>query len=359
MAKERKKTLIIAEIGTSHQGDLAKAVDLIKAAKDAGADCVKFQLVFADEIIHPGAGLVDLPSGNIDLYSQFKKLEIDLLFLRELKGQTEKYGLLFLCTPFGIKSSRILHDLGVTVFKIASPELNHVPLIKEIAGYNLPVLLSTGVSTLADIEKAVHFFPREKVTLLHCITAYPAPETEYNLKLLKNFSAIFGVPVGVSDHSMDPVLVPALSVIMGGGVVEKHFTLSRLDSGLDDPIALEPDQFNAMVTEIREAEKLSPEDAMDGMRNRFGSEKIEAVLGDGIKKIPPSEKANYGFTNRSIHALCKLHKDDILSIKNCAVLRSEKNLKPGMHPEFFELILGKKVRRTIDAGQGIVFEDLL
>ncbi|HTP59750.1 MAG TPA: N-acetylneuraminate synthase family protein, partial [Spirochaetia bacterium] len=147
--------LVIAELGTSHQGDLDAARRLIDAAARAGAECIKFQLVHAGEILHPRSGLVDLPTGRVALYQTFKALERDLSFYRALKKHTEEAGALFLCTPFGIESARELRSLGVLALKVASPELNHVPLLREAASYGLPLFLSSGVSTLADIENAL------------------------------------------------------------------------------------------------------------------------------------------------------------------------------------------------------------
>ncbi|MDP3178524.1 MAG: N-acetylneuraminate synthase family protein, partial [Spirochaetaceae bacterium] len=250
------RVLVIAEIGTGHGGDAAKARELVAAAAESGADCAKFQCVFADEIIHPATGAVPLPGGAVPLYERFRSLESEPSFFAAAKRECEARGLLFLCTPFGLRSARLLHGLGVAAMKVASPELNHLPLLDELASYGLPTLLSSGVSTMGDIEAAVARFPSPLadaggLALLHCVTAYPAPEEDYNLRLLAQLSALMGLPVGVSDHSLDPVLVPALSVAAGGCVVEKHICLSRADPGLDDPIALQPDDFAAMTRAVR------------------------------------------------------------------------------------------------------------
>jgi sialic acid synthase SpsE len=161
--------LVIAELGTSHQGDMDAARELIDAAVAAGADCIKFQLVYAEEILHPLSGEVDLPTGRIALYERFKSMERSLPFYGELKTHTEAAGALFLCTPFGIRSARELRSLGVEALKIASPELNHLPLLQEAAGYGLPLFLSSGVSTLADIERALAVTGRGATVLMHCI----------------------------------------------------------------------------------------------------------------------------------------------------------------------------------------------
>jgi sialic acid synthase SpsE len=246
--------LVIAELGTSHGGDLGRARALIDAAAAAGADCIKFQLVHADEILHPRSGFVPLPSGPVALYEQFQALERGMEFYAAVKEHTETAGCRFLCSPFGIRSARELKALGVEALKIASPELNHYPLLQEVSSYGLPLFLSSGVSLLGDIERALAITGREQVVLLHCITSYPAPEAEYNLAVLDSLRGVLGVPVGLSDHSLDPVLVPALAVLHGACAIEKHFTLSRAGSGLDDPIALDPADFHRMVAAVRRAE---------------------------------------------------------------------------------------------------------
>ncbi|MBN2618319.1 MAG: N-acetylneuraminate synthase family protein, partial [Spirochaetales bacterium] len=245
------KTYIIAEIGTSHGGNLDKALKLIEGAKNAGADCAKFQVVFANEIIHKNTGIVQLPTGDIPLYNVFKSLEMELDFYRDLKNICTEYEIDFLASPFGIKSARILRDLDSKMYKIASPELNHFPLLNEIKSYNKPIILSSGVSKLSDIERALEITGSENNTLLHCITSYPAPEEDYNLRLIKSLKNIFGIETGVSDHSLDPVLVPVLSVLVGGTMVEKHITLSNNTKGLDDPVALNLENFKIMCDSIR------------------------------------------------------------------------------------------------------------
>ncbi|MDR2258849.1 MAG: N-acetylneuraminate synthase family protein, partial [Treponema sp.] len=150
-----KKVLIIAELGTSHGSDLVKAKELTDAAAEAGAACVKFQIVYADEILHPNTGEVALPGGKIRLYDRFKQLEVRPDFFAELKGYAESKGLLFLCTPFGPRSARELRALNPKAVKIASPELNYTGLLREVGAWNLPILLSSGVSKLGDIEAAL------------------------------------------------------------------------------------------------------------------------------------------------------------------------------------------------------------
>jgi len=354
-----KNPLIIAELGTSHNAGLSKAKEMSQAAAESGANCVKLQMVFADEILHPNTGEVNLPGGKIRLYDIFKQLETGPEFYAEVKEYVESLGLLFLCTPFGLKSAKLLKELKPKIIKIASPELNYTALLREIAGWKLPTLLSTGVSKLGDIEEALAIIGnREHVCLLHCVTAYPAPETDYNLRVLQSLQQVFGVSVGVSDHSLDPCLVPSLAICRGAAVIEKHFCLSRSDPGLDDPIALPPREFSLMTKAIRRAAKTDSEQTLAGIRRERGDSLVEAVLGNGVKLLAPSEQANYERTNRSIHALRDIQPGEIIKAEDFAVLRTEKILRPGLAPSWAERICGRAARQFIPAGEGIRFEDI-
>ena len=370
---------IIAEAGTSHQGSLEKGYKLIEKAAWAGADCVKFQVVFADEIIHPLSGKVKLPGGNISLYEKFKEFEKNEDFFFKLKQETQKTGLMFLATPFGIKSARMLKNIEVSAIKIASPEINHYALLEEVSSYNLPLILSGGVSTLSDIEKAVEITGRD-ITFLHAVTAYPAPEEDYNLALLQTLSGVFGFETGVSDHSKDPLLVPLISAALGGTTLEKHFTLDNSGDGLDDLIALNPNDFKLMTSEIRSLlsessgkEKKSnsagksltcnnsilDNSLLKEVKKRFGEESVDRITGSGIKQLAPSEKENYRTTNRSLIALRKINEGEIITAEDFAPLRSEKNLLPGLGPEYAKTITGKTVKKKIDNGAGITFDYFL
>ncbi len=351
--------LLVAELGTSHQGDLDRARRLIDAAVGAGAECVKFQLVHAEEILHPRAGTVPLPSGAVALFDQFRALERGRDFYAALKQHTEAAGALFLCSPFGIRSARELKGLGCSALKIASPELNHFPLLEEVSSYGVPLFLSSGVSLLGDIERALAVTGRDRAVLLHCITSYPAPEEEYNVAVLDSLRRVLGLPVGLSDHSRDPALVPALAVIHGACVVEKHFTLSRADPGLDDPIALEPSDFRRMVDAVRQAEAAGPARALRRLLREYGAGRVAAVTGTGVKALAASEKANYERTNRSLHAVRAIAAGAPIAEEDVAVLRTEKVLRPGIGPEFLRVVVGATARRVIPDGEGIQWADLL
>ncbi len=351
--------LIIAEIGTSHQGSIGRALELIDAARESGADCVKLQHVYADEIIHPETGMVPLPGGDTPLYEVFRSLETGSAFLEAARSHAETLGIGFLCTPFGERSLRELMQLECGVIKIASPELNHVPLLQTLGKSGLGVILSTGVSKLADIEEAIDILRVNRTALLHCITSYPAPAEEYNLSLLPHLSALFGVPVGVSDHSLDPLLVPLASLYFGGICIEKHFTLDRLGGGLDDPVAQPPEEFERMSRALRYWSGRPHEELHAFLVQEYGRERVEKVYGDGKKKLAPSETENYGRSNRSIHATAAIRPGDRFDTSNIAVLRTEKELSPGLHPRYMKRILGRTAARPISDGKGVLWEDIL
>lgn len=363
-ADEGKRVTVIAEAGTAHQGSLETAEKLIEAAANAGADAIKFQAVFAEEIVHPKVGVIDLPGGPVDIYEKFKTLERPASFYRELKKKSEEAGLSFLCSPFGPKSVEILLEIGIEWIKIASPELNHYPLLEKAAAK--PLVLSTGVSTLSDIEESVSFLriptgPKPPLTLLHCITAYPAPEREYNLRLIPHLGGIFGVPTGVSDHSLDPLLVPVLATAVGAVAIEKHIGLSSEAGGLDDPISLGPDDFSGMVEAVRACEGKSLTEAMDFLERppRYDRETMEIVLGSGIKRLAPSEAPFYGGSNRSLVALRDISPGERLSEKNVALLRSEQGHIPGLPPRFYGSVMGRKLGKPVRAAEGVTWSHLL
>jgi len=352
----KSPVLIIAEAGTAHLGELDRAKGLIDAAAEAGADCIKFQWVIADEIVHPNAGTIQLHKKPVTIWERFKALERPPEFYASLKEETERRKLLFLCSPFGPRSALGLRDLQVDAIKIASPELNHFPLLELVSDF--PLILSTGISKLADIERSLESL-RSPAALLHCITAYPAPEQQYNLRLLPGLAKVFGAPVGVSDHSCHPYLVPSLSVSQGAKLIEKHLTLNRQDGGLDDPIALEPTEFARMVRRVREAEGETADQLIKGLSDELGAVYVEKTLGDGIKKMADAESTYYYTSNRSIIARSTLLPGDKLNPDTFALLRSEQQQPPGLPPQFVSTITGRQIKKKVPAGSGITWDHLL
>lgn len=383
-------SMVIAEIGTSHEGSIEKAKRLIDAAKEAEADAVKFQWVIADEILHPKTGFVDLPTGRIPLYERFKRLECPPDFYAQSLEYARSLGLKWICSPFGLKSLELLLELKPDAVKIASPELNHFPMLRALAAARkadgklksdearktneaaaaapaaIPVIVSSGVSKQRDIEAALAILGKSGVSLLHCVTSYPAPEEEYNVRLIAALKKDFGVETGLSDHSLAPVLVPCLAASQGATVFEKHITLSKKTSGLDDPVALEPGQFLQMTRALKQCQaainrygsERGEKEIIAQMSEQYGSERVQKVLGNGIKALAPAEEKNYGRTNRSLHYMKAFEAGHILEAGDVGVLRTEKVLTPGLSPEFLESVIGKKLRRAVDDGAGVAWEDI-
>ena len=354
---------IIAEAGTAHGGDLGQAQQLVRAVVAAGADCVKFQYVIARELIHPDAGAIPLPGGQTRLYERFRELERPVSFYAELKQMVEAEGSTFLCSAFGVESARQLHALDVDGFKLASPETNHLPLLRQLASFGLPVIASTGVSTPADIDAALEvLLPASRVALLHCITEYPAPAEQYNLHLLARLQDRYRVPVGVSDHSLDPLLVPSVGVAVGAAALEKHVTLRRDGDGLDDPIAIEPAELARMVEEVRAVEQRREADgaaaALARASSRFGAEAVAAVLGSGAHELAAAEKDNYLTTNRSLLFVADGEPGDLINESLVAALRSEKNMRPGLSAMAWDEMLGRRLARPVRSGDPVSWYDV-
>ena len=284
---------VIAEMGLSHGGSFEKACELALAAKNSGADSVKTQIIFAKELFHPAVEKIHFPSGEKSLYDFFSDFECDFDFFFRLEDYCRQIGIDFSASIFGSESWGFLQRINPPYCKIAAPELNHFPLLDEIAKLpEMPVFLSTGLSKLQDVEMALDRLPSEqKKVLLHCVVAYPAKEENYNLRLVKTLREIFGLPTGLSDHSLHPYLLPALAVTQGAVVIEKHFCLSKNGGGPDDAMALEPTEFRSMVDKIRWAEKASEDEVAESLSREFGCDRVEAILGSGKKVLSPDEAA--------------------------------------------------------------------
>ena len=356
--------LIIAEIGTSHGGDIHKAFEMIDSAVWAGSDAVKFQIVYADEILHPDSGYVKLPEGDVLLYDRFKLLEKPSCFYAEIADYARKKGVMFSASVFGERSFKDLLSLQPDFFKIASPELNYHSLIKDVAKCNVPLILSTGVSRLSDIESAIEVVrsvaPNLSLAILHCITSYPAPESEYNISVIENLANIFGVSVGLSDHSLHPFFIPALSLAFYSSVIEKHICPSRNASGLDDKIALEPNDFKLMCKTIREVEGSTKEEIVAYLIKKGISEKnIFEAIGNGVKFLAPSELRNYERTNRSIHYVHDMKAGVPIKSEDICIVRTEKVLSVGLPPKITDVVLNAILQRDVRAGDGVQFDDII
>jgi len=354
---------VIAEAGSNHNQDLRLAKRLIEAAAYAHVDAVKFQLFRADWLYPSNCGPVDTPMGVVDFYEVLRRFALPSEWVRELKAYAEERGLIFLCTPFDEIAVSLLASLSVPAFKIASPELNHLPLLRAVAHYQKPIICSTGLSTLCDIEEALQSiraeWPAASVILLQCVAAYPLPIEQCNLNVVRTLQEAFGVPVGFSDHTTDNESVPAIAVAAGACTIEKHFTLDHTLPGPDHPFALEPDELRGMVRTIRELESIELEERIASISRRLGENRVKTILGHGRKEIMPAEQPLYPNDKRSIHAIKNIRSGETLSRENMRILRSERNLTPGLHPRHWTTVLGAVAMQDIPEGMGVKWEHLL
>ncbi|RKY28909.1 MAG: hypothetical protein DRP79_01725 [Planctomycetota bacterium] len=350
---------VIAEIGTNHDGLLAKAEEMIRAAAESGADAVKFQHFKADEMYPPNIGMVDVPGGKVDFMEHLRRTEMPPEWLPEIKAECDRCAVEFMASPFDIKCVRQLDECGVAAFKVASAEVTHLPMLDAIAETGRPVVMSTGFSTLAEVDEAVRRLEGggcRDMAVLHCVSAYPTPPEACNLNVVPAMKKIFGRPGGFSDHTEDFTDVPRLLAAMGGDVIEKHFTLSKAEKGPDHPFALEPSEFARMVEGIRDVESRPREKKEQFIKSedRFGR-----ILGCSVKGVSPLEESIYPCEKRSIRARRDIAPGETLSAESIGVLRFTRNAKQGISPRHYSLLIGRKARLAIAVGEGVQWEDLL
>lgn len=325
-----QRAYIIAEMSANHAGSIERAKEIIHAAKEAGADCIKIQTYTPDtltidcnnEFFHIDTGTWEGES----LYQLYKKAYTPWEWQEELKWETESVGLDFLSTPFDCTAVDFLENIGVSFYKIASFELVDIPLIEYTASKGKPVILSTGMGTWEEIEEAVCAIKRQgnhKIVLLRCASAYPAISEEMNLMTMPNMAESFKVPVGLSDHSMGSVAA-VTAVALGAKVIEKHFCLSRNIENPDASFSMEPDEFSSMVNDIRMAEK---------------------AMGT-IKYGPARQEENNLVFRKSIFVVNDVKKGDFFTKENIKVIRPGY----GMKPREYSGILGK--RALVDVQRG-------
>lgn len=294
------KTYIIAEAGVNHNGSLDLALQLCDAAKQAGVDAVKFQTWKTENIVTASAQMAAYQQENIqsEANSQFemlKNLELSYSHFKEIQKYCEKIGIDFLSTPDEEESLEFLmNTLRLPLIKIGSGEVTNIPYLRTIASYRKPVILSTGMSTLAQVATAYDTLQQAgapSVSLLHCTTNYPCPYDEVNLRAMQTLKSAFNCQVGYSDHTMGTE-VPVAAVAMGAEIIEKHFTLDRNMDGPDHKASLEPQELKLMVEQIRH---------------------IETALGDGVKRPNKSEEENAKVVQKSILAKHPIKKGEMLT----------------------------------------------
>ncbi len=320
---------IIAEAGVNHNGDMKLAHKLIDTAAEAGADAVKFQGFVAEDLVTPEAQKaryqVETTGQNGEQFAMLKKLELSKDQQKELKFHCDKTGILYLCTPYEEKSADLLEEIGVAAYKIASTDTTNIPFLRYIARKDIPVILSTGMSSLGEVEEAVNELKfhglHGKIIILQCTSEYPAPVNEINLRAMKTMELAFGCPVGFSDHTPGIGASP-WAVAAGACIVEKHITLDRNMTGPDHRVSIEPKELKELVRTIRD---------------------VEAALGDGIKRPMPSELSNKTRMQKSLVATRSLVAGETIQKTDLTCKRSGN----GLSPKWFDRVVGRKAAKRI------------
>lgn len=307
------KVFIIAEAGVNHNGDIELARQLVDAAAEAGADAVKFQTFKAEKLVCKNAEKAayqkEITDARETQLEMLKKLELTEQMHRELMDYCGERGIIFLSTPFDMDSIQMLADLGLQIFKIPSGEITNLPYLRKIGGYHRKIILSTGMSSMEEVEAAVKILQEngaDDITLLHCNSQYPTPMPDVNLTAMVSMKKKLGFPVGYSDHTQG-IEIPVAAVALGAVVIEKHFTLDRTMEGPDHKASLEPNELKEMVKAIRN---------------------IEMALGDGVKRLSESEKENVGAARKSIVAAVPIKKGDIFTEENLTMKRPGTGISP-------------------------------
>ncbi|ARR01124.1 N-acetylneuraminate synthase [Campylobacter porcelli] len=323
-----QKVYIIAEAGVNHNGSLDIAKALIDEAYRAGADAVKFQTFKAENLASKTALKASYQkqttNANQSQYDMLKALELSYDDHVELISHAKSLGIDFLSTAFDIDSANMLYELGIKSFKIPSGEITNLPLLRTIAKFQKPIILSTGMATMSEIGDALSILTQytklENITILHANTQYPTPFCDVNLKAMNSIGAEFGVKFGYSDHTLG-IYVPIGAVALGASVIEKHFTLDKTQNGPDHKASSEPNELKMMV---------------DGIRA------MEASLGDGIKRPSPSEIENINIVRKSIVAKRDIIKGEILNEQNITTKRS---LLIGISPMKWDKVIGQIAKK--------------
>lgn len=333
------KAFIIAEAGVNHNGKLNLALKLVDIAKKAGCDAVKFQTFKTENVISKGTKKAAYQLKNISItesqFDMIKKLELSEDAHIILARYCRKKGILFVSTPCDEYSVKLLNKLNVPFFKVGSAEVTNLPFLKYVAEQRKPIILSTGMANLREIRQAVETIygaGNKKLILLHCVTDYPVPADDVNLKTMLTLKKIFKTPIGYSDHSLG-VEIPLAAVALGAKVVEKHFTLNKNMKGPDHKTSLNPQELSRVVKGIRI---------------------IEKALGNGVKKLSLGEKKNMKFVRRSIVALQNITKGEVITpdVISC------KRPGWGIQPKDIDKIIGCKARGNIKKDEVIVWRKI-
>jgi sialic acid synthase SpsE len=317
-------TYFIAEAGLNHNGDVNLAKKMIDEAKNANSDAIKFQTYKSENFL----------TENSKYFDFFKNAELSFEEFKEIKEYADNVGITFLSTPFDFESADYLNKIDVPGFKIASSDVTNLPLIAHIAKMKLPIILSTGLATLDEIDESIklcHSLQNDQISILHCVADYPAMPEETNLSAMETIREKFCFPVGYSDNG-ESSLVDEVAVSMGADIIEKHFTLDKKLEGPDHSFSIQPDDLKLLISRIR---------------------LIEKIRGNGIKIPSNSEIKNKLAIRKSIFASQPILKGDIFSLKNLAIKRPGN----GIEPKHWNDLINKKSTRDINKDELIVWDD--
>ena len=327
---------VIAEIGINHDGSVSQAEKLIDAAAESGADAVKFQSYRVDRLLIPTRErYVQQTDRSESAYQMLRRCELSWEDQEKLKKHADARGVMFLSTPFDEESADFLDSIGVPVFKIASADITHVPLLRHIASKGKPVLLSTGMSFLSEVADAIYnlrSFGAKEILLMHCVSAYPAAPQHMNLRALQTLQSYFEMSVGLSDHS-EGILLPLVAVALGAVLIEKHFTLDKNAPGPDHKASMDPNDLKTLVGSLRD---------------------VETSLGDGRKRPSDVEEEGRLFGRRSIVASVDIRAHETIA----QWMLTYKRPGSGLEPRHWEKIIGMTARRNIGKDTILQWEDL-
>lgn len=333
---EKDHCFVIAELGVNHNGSLKMALDLIDVASRAGADAVKFQTFFAEDLVSKQARKARYQTENDPtIESQFemlKRLELPVENWDEIRRYCMKSGIEFLSTPFGEKAADLLQNLGVGAYKVSSGDLTHLPFLRNLAKRKRPILLSSGMGNLQEVAEAIEAITEcgnDEIGVLHCVSCYPSAPEDSNLRAMATMEQAFQLPIGWSDHTLGDTIGLA-AVAMGAKIIEKHFTLSCDLPGPDHKASLEPDDLSAFVKSIR---------------------MVDSAKGSGVKKATPAEQETATVARRSLVAIKDVNAGEALDETNLSVVRPQGEVPP----KYYDVFLGKKANQDIVAGATITW----
>lgn len=334
-----RPTLVVAEVGINHNGDIGRAKEMIRAAAACGADAVKFQTFLTEDFVGDAQATYTYSSlGDSvteSMRSLFKRHELPLHALPELKAEADRAGVLFFSTPSGPEAMEALYETGATCIKVGSDDLTNLPLVRNLARYRLPMILSTGMATESEIREAVRAVRscrNAQIILLHCVSLYPTPDMACNLKRIDSLKKQFSYPIGYSDHSQG-IDAARLAVALGAVLIEKHFTLDRGDAGPDHGFSADPEELRALVAEVR---------------------RTETMLGAGRIAPGPEEQEMKRLCRRSVVACVPISAGEVIGRDMIALKRPG----TGLAPSEMGKVVGRRARRAFAPDEMLTLPDL-